>query len=646
MIYDQKSLERDWSLIEVQLRTQTVTEEDVLQTLKTGFLQTPTGKRLAPLFVDAILRSIKPLDGLTPKQLREIVVVICDLPPHQWADAFGENVNFPRGRNGEGVHGFIQDQLTQSRMLREQQIADGELLDNDTWKAVRDLTTQARQYVRKSAEGPLNIHLRQLEDHVHVRPSPKHAQMLVALYVAALDNPDPGQRPRWPGRFADTAHALHARLQAIEINDNRPELTEVVHSTLSKIATPMTAALTKLGSMSFKDVGDELQSAVSTVLTKAGCYFIFGADFKHVSEQKADNTPADSELLLKLQEIEKASSFHDEVITTGPRYTGGFWGKLLYVANGLDTVGLLGIAEKIRPHLPAAPASPVDVLPSPVEAEADAQPPAEAVPERNVGQWLDAVADLEQEVNDFIASHSRSSATGTREDISDDPKPSASSLPTSSAMDGLDFEQIAQAISDFSSRIDYALTFPSASANELQELLQKLEETSDALEELAQAESIGPMQVTPDSWWAPIAQQLNSYLFRITTALATYSLGAASSALQLIRDNPGASVTTAFVAVSALYNEYRQTLQDPTAPGTALPATESPALHQERLENDIEQILGKPVAAGEPGLFQTILKRMYQSTEHDLLDDEQLIQDVAYELQRPSPQDPAKPTLS
>ncbi|MGJ7516424.1 hypothetical protein ACSFE6_19125 [Pseudomonas baetica] len=644
VIHSQESLERSWTSIAEQLRTQPLTEEDVLQTLKAGFLQTPHGKVLAPLFVDAILRSIKPLDGLTPKQLREIVEVICGLPPHLWADTLGEHINFPRGHNGEGVHGFIQNQLTQSRLLREQRIADGELLDNDTWKAVCDFTKQARQYVRRSAEGPLNTHLRQLEDHLHVRPSPKDAQMLVALFVEALNTPEPAQRQRWPERFAVTAQALQDRLQAIEINDSRPELSDVVHSTLSKIATPLNAALTRLGAISLKVVADGIGSVVEQAYDTLGCFVFFaGSESVHVSGQQADNPTAESELLLKLQEIEKRSSFYDEVSTSGPHYTGGFLGKVLFVANALDTVGVLGIADKVRPHLPAVP------TPAPVVVPLEA-PDVSPV---SVAELLDRVKRTEKEVYEFLAPQPPTPEAEAREDIGNDANPPEAIQSTSSARDGLDVEQMARAIGDILRRIDDALTFPSASANELQELLGEKQEDLEALSKLQeeldalrQIEPVGPLQVPPTSWWEPIAQQLNNVLLRLSTALATYSLGAASTALQLARDNPGASVTAAFVAASTLYNEYRQSLPDPAAPGTALPpAPESPALHQERLEDDIEQILAQPVAAGEPVLSQSILNLMYQSTERDLLDDEQLIEEVALELQQPSPQAPEKTYL-
>jgi hypothetical protein len=168
-IFDQTSLNKAWESIEGQLRTQPVSERDVLQTLKSGILQSPAGKELAPLFIEAIMRSIKPLAGLTPERLREFAECICNLPSERWLDTFGEDTYFPRG----GLHGYIGSELTIARAQREQQITEGELLDNDTWKALRDFTQQARVFIQPAGDGKLNETLSQLEDFIDVRPPQK-----------------------------------------------------------------------------------------------------------------------------------------------------------------------------------------------------------------------------------------------------------------------------------------------------------------------------------------------------------------------------------------------------------------------------------------------------------------------------------------
>lgn len=661
-IFDQKSLEHAWSSIQARLRTGSVTHEDFVQILKSGFLQTDTGKVLAPLLAGAVLRSTTPLEKSTQDQLTNFVEMICDLPPSQWAAELEQNENFPRFHNGADLNGITRALRELSRAQRAQGLADRELLDNETVQAVLEFTKKMQPYVpdlTKKAQDEdwsdadvinemIAEHLCEFDDFERNPPKTRDAQTLFSRFVDLLNELHPDERQHWPEDFAVIAQNINTRLAGIEIVDNRPDrswLEEIVDpqallAPLSKLATPMKTALTQLSAMSLTDVGNELKSAMSIGLTKVGSYLAFGPEPEPVSEQKADNSPADSELLLAMQDIEKKSSFFDEIVTTGPRYTGGFWGKVLYVANALDTVGVLGIAEKARPHLPAVPVqAPVVLPPEPPEA-----------PPLSGADLLTKAEATEREVHDFFESFPPAPApaptigNGNGNGIGSGPKPPEASPPTTSAIGGLDLKWIAQAIGDALSRIDAALTIPLASAADVEEGLRGL---GEALQE-EQAEALLPGEPGPvygstveaiPSWWEPIAQQLNSVLLRLATALGTYSLGAASSALQVIRDNPGASVTTAFVAVSALYNEYRQTLDDPTAPGTAFPAPESPALHQERLENDIEQILA------EGDLLAPLLEEMRQSPERDLLDDEQLIEDVAQKLQQPSPQNPTKTYL-
>ncbi|AWY39259.1 hypothetical protein DKY63_04800 [Pseudomonas putida] len=635
--FDQGSLEEAWSSIQERLRTAAFTEEDFVQLLKSGIRQTDTYRALIPLIEKALLRLINSLECV-PERSAELVKIICNLPSNQWANALAEDVKLPSGH----LFGFIQQQVMLSSALQRQMIEAGELLDDAPWRAVRELTDSVRAYVPTDIEGPVNDYLRQLEDCSRIRPSPKEAQILVAGLVEALKETPLDLNLFWPQSLVFAAQKLSNHLAAIEIVDNRPNLSwleeivdpQALQASLAKVATPMNAALTQLGSMSLKDAAESLISSANNVLMKAAHYLVSDVDSVRACEQQVDSTPEGSALLSAMQEIEKKSSFLEDVVPTGPRYTGGISGKMLYALNVLDTVGVLGIAEKIRPHLPAVP-TPVPVTTAPVAPRPLPLSGAEL---------LAKATQTEKEIHDFLASLPSTSVTGENPEIGASPLPPPTRSLASSTIGGLDFEQVVQAIGDVLSKIDDALTFPSASADEFEELLQEREETSNAAEALSQFEPVGPLLVTATTSWELIKQQFNSMLLRVSTALAPYSLGAASTALQLIRDNPGASVTAAFVTLSALHNEYRQSLQDPTAPGTALPP-ESPALHQERMEDDIEQILGQPVAVGKPGLTQTILKLMYQSTEHDVLDDEQLIADVALELQQPSPQDPAKTYL-
>jgi hypothetical protein len=288
LIYDQESLEKSWSKVVTLLQERHVSEKDVYQTLKSGFLQTSTGRVLAPLFVESIMRSIRPLGNLKPEKLREFVEVICLLPPARWADSFGENVNFPRGKYGEGVHGIIQDQLTSARAERDQKIAAGELLDDDTWKVLRAFTQEMRELILNSSEGGLDVTLEKLEDLIHVRPSPKEAKMLMDELVQGMSEINSNEWEGLLSLFPAMVQTLNHRLEAIEIVDNRPD-----RSWLEEIA-----ALGVFSPISPKDIGGAVNSMVLTAHN-----FAFGVTPEPASAEKTQSA-SPSRLLSTMQEIQ------------------------------------------------------------------------------------------------------------------------------------------------------------------------------------------------------------------------------------------------------------------------------------------------------------------------------------------------------
>ncbi|WP_447765071.1 hypothetical protein [Pseudomonas reinekei] len=319
-ISNQASLNKAWASIEHRLRTQSMSERDVLQTLKSGILQTPTGKELAPLFLEAIMRSIKPPAGLTSERLREFVDCICTLPPDRWLDTFGENTYFAR----DGLDGYIQSELTIARAHRGQQITAGEFLDNDTWNALRDFTQQARTFIGLASDGQLNETLSQLEDFIDVRPPLKEAKTLVDRFLRAMCKPDANEAAPWGTGFA-TAQKLSDQINAIQTGDTpQRSLHEVITATKSQKATHS---------------------------ENASRYFVFGSPTDSTSTQKSQNKLTFSKLLSLLQEIEKKASFFSEVDTEGPRYTGGVGGKLTFVVNALGTIGgeILSAARHGKP---------------------------------------------------------------------------------------------------------------------------------------------------------------------------------------------------------------------------------------------------------------------------------------------------------
>lgn len=519
-IYDQASLEEEWFSLQNRLRKGAISEEDALQTLQSGILQTDTGKALAPLFVEAMMRSIKPLAGLKPERLREFIETICHQPPERWANGFGENVNFPRGRSGKGVLGFIQSQLTLSRAVQDQHIAAGELLDDGTWKALRDFTQQTRQYIRSSSDSTLNVILTQFEDLVHIRPSPKEAKLLMDEFVEAMNEPRPNERQRWPKNFPATVQKFSERLKAVEIVDNRPDRTW-----LEEIV-----ALGALSPVSLNDVRGAAQTAYD---------FVFGVKTEPAAAIKMQGPPP-SKLLLDIQEIDRKSSFYNEVDTTGPHVPDSKLGKFLHLLNGLEVVGALSLAEKIKPHMPRVPTDAPVIQPQP---RPEPQPKQGPVSPRSL---MKQVVGLEAEINDFIASIKSSTGTGSEETISNDP--GTAEAPTSSSVLQM-VGQLAQTIRDVLDAINDPLRFPTASASP--ENIPMLERVrGEALDAAERGDSLhdapvygATVESSPSPTWretlAPVINQLVSQLASVLNTFGGYAVGAAASGYQLARNNPG-----------------------------------------------------------------------------------------------------------
>lgn len=579
-IYDQVSLEKSWSKVVVQLQDGHVSEKDVYQTLKSGFLQTPTGKVLAPLFIESIMRSIRPLGDLKQEQLREFVEVICLFPPARWADSFGENVNFPRGKYGEGVHGIIQDQLTATRAERDQKIADGELLDDDTWQALRDFTQQTRQYIPASSDAELNAILTQLEDLIHIRPSPKEAMLLMDDFVEAMHEPRPDEFQRWPENFSAIVQKFSERLKTIEIIDNRPDRTW-----LEEIV-----AIGALSPVSLKDVGGAASSAVRMAYD-----FVFGGKTEPAPPEKMQG-PSPSKLLLSMQEIERTSSFYNEVVMTGPGVPNGLAAKMLYAVNAMHTVGLMDVLPNLPLTSPAISPTALAILPKTATVHT---PPT----------LKEQAEGLATEVDDFIASIKSATGTGSEENVSHDP--GAADAPASSTVLPM-LDQLAQSIREVLSRVDDALTFPAASALPTENIPLAAMETGEYFDPL-NADPIYADTVEPSpSWREAIAPAINQVVSRLAAVLNTfggYTVGAAASGFQLARNNPGTAAVVGIVGFGGFLTALgtyltffkEQFPEQPPAdkePANTLPPLENGAAPtQQQIDDEWESGTGTSVVA-------------------------------------------------
>lgn len=305
---DQAHLDREWSALKDYLRSTTLCEQEVLEVLNSGILQTETGKTLAGLLADAIMRSISPGRELTRTRLQEIVNVICHLPPTQWQSALGETTRFISGPGAEGVAGFIQKQLDLANVQRDERIANGGLVEDGQWEAIKQIAQKARSYIRRT-DSTLDGKLMMLEDMRDVRPTPDEARQALSELIHELKNPANELRKRWHPRFPEAVEAV--------LDQIRP--AETVRQTwLEWVAGP-----------SLPETFSRGLGALLSMMT-----YSKPAD----ARPPAEHGPT---LLSHLQTIERNADFFSNVTLNGPRIPDGIAGKLLYACNVLDTFGAL-----------------------------------------------------------------------------------------------------------------------------------------------------------------------------------------------------------------------------------------------------------------------------------------------------------------
>ncbi|MCY1390943.1 hypothetical protein D9M71_57680 [compost metagenome] len=311
----QDDLEQQWSELKAQLQTASLTEQEVLAVLRSGILQTNTGKAIADLFAAAMLRSIRPLGSTTDDRLKTIVDVVCHLPPGQWQAALGENIRFTSGLNPERVTGFIQSQLDRSTALLNERMANNEVLTDSQWAALKQITQQARTYIRHSSESVLNSALMMLEDACVVRPSPKDAHQQLAKFLDELRKPLQSERVRWPDRFPIEVEVICNQLEPAE-EDKQTWLEWVIGPSWleSLLGRPI----------SFSTPMNSSEPA---------------QDAKPTTEK---STP----LLSTLQAFERNADFYLNVSTKGSSIPEGFAARLLWVCNVLDSFGALRLDSR------------------------------------------------------------------------------------------------------------------------------------------------------------------------------------------------------------------------------------------------------------------------------------------------------------
>ncbi|MCU1760872.1 hypothetical protein NTD84_14250 [Pseudomonas sp. 14P_8.1_Bac3] len=333
------ALSEAWAAAYEQLTTQPLSEREILQLLKSGFPCTVFGKKLKQEFIEAFMRSTRPLGDLTPQRLREIVEVLFDLPPHDWASVLGERLNFAQGHSM--VADFIQARLTLSRQQRDEQIARHQLLTNAQWQCLREIIEESPPWVYEAWAQRLDLELERqpagqswvdLEDVSHVRPSPAAAQFLLSQCRQVING-------------NTTNEAVSSEYET--------RIHQLLNGILEK-TDPAVADRTVEETLSFEFLKP------------------FRPHNHLVSYNQGPNAPErEFPLLAVLEEIERKGEFYDFVTRSGPSVPLGLVKRLLYVLNLNDQLNKLpGRAGEPGPQ--ALPGATTPIVLEQMLREADA----------------------------------------------------------------------------------------------------------------------------------------------------------------------------------------------------------------------------------------------------------------------------------
>lgn|GEM_PF-6312712 len=299
----QADLDERWEDFKTHLKTQPLTEKEARAFVSSGVLQTKAGEAVADLIEAAMLRSVRPKGALTQARLAEIVKVICHLPPDKWAASLGENLGFVDGKTDLGLKGLLHSQMEQSRTVRDEKIANAELLSDPHLNRLNELAKEGRSYIR-SSDGELNAALQILADAKDLRPTPKSACAELTAFIDFLERKDVA-RVRWPDHYVERVKALRDEI--------RPD--------------------------------DDTRAGWLDVLTATSWLeWAFGrTDSSSMATQTANPAPSNEDvpaLLATLQAFERSGDFYTHVTDNGPKIPVSIMGKLLYAANVVNMLGL------------------------------------------------------------------------------------------------------------------------------------------------------------------------------------------------------------------------------------------------------------------------------------------------------------------
>ncbi|HEF4763236.1 TPA: hypothetical protein SAN82_005714 [Pseudomonas putida] len=645
LIVDQASFNKICVSAQDHLRTGTLSEQVVLELLKGGFFQSRVGKWLAPLFVDAMMRSVRPKGDMTVNFLREIVEVICFLPPDRWGDAFGERLNFPAGTHNDTVVGFIQAQLTFSRFQRDEKIANGELLADAQWQSLCEIVEACRSSVRPWREEPLNSALIRLEEVLQVRPSPEATNLLLGQFLECLDEPRP---ERFPERHKRAIEEFKKSIQPEPAPSLYAEWTDpaLITAGVQGFVDSTNAALYRLGALSAHDVGNALFSGASSAIrhvshavSMVNFMFRAGEELKFTLDGgTSENTTEETNegafpLLNALDEIERKGEFFDFVVTSGPSSPQGLAGKLVYALNAVNAVGspstwinpyaLFAVTRPetqspTQPEIPnesvnplsVAPQMPVSVVVAPVVNARLREPmgmPSGAIPREPLGQAhaMPPPASLYENLEKLARDIDALFATFTR---------SATGYVPVEAADMADPRSLLAALKETINTFDIRTPWRDTQSSSFGSVGNPYTHTVEPIES-------GTLDKLRDN--------LAEWLSATARYLAVIGMTTLNAATGIVQQHPRASVTLAMAGVYAVvldfYNQW-------FLPGNEEFFQETDPGLRNQIINAVETFL-----SGMPEVLEVISARIANSTYEDPHQDPQLVPDISHFLEQRAP---------
>lgn len=630
-ISDQKSLDEVWAVVRKRLETQSLSQQDMLEVLKSGLLQRPTGRAMAGLFVEAMMRSIQPKGDLTFERLREIVEVICHLPPDRWGDAFGERLQFSGSAGRDSVVGFIQSQLELSRYQTDEMVVNGELLTDSQWECFQSTVRDCRSSIRPWREGRIESSLAKLEEYLEVRPSPQEAKSLLGELLQRVDKTKNTRQERFPARHQRAVLELWRNIKL-----------ESAPSLLTVWIDEVNSALNALGAVSAKDLGQALFSGVKSAGNAAATAVMSKAvapasiTVQVAAKPEGDSargigleTPVETKeedafsLLSALEEIEEKGEFYNHVGVDGPRAPKGLWATVVYVLNAVDTVRKLGVSAERPNRLP-----PINMPPRMHLHDAGAGP-----------------SSFSAQMNEPVANDTARSVPATAPAWF----PGGRLTKTIVVPDARGFyepmEQFARQVDQALVQAVRALTGwrPVDAVEQIH--LQSLRETVDTLERLLSQASGAAPYVNPGSPYAPTVEAVAPAQFRFdlllsgigawlqTSAgyLGTMGATALGAAAGAARQHPRAAATLALTALYGVVNEFHTLWLGALAGGSHFVQEDDRGLRGEIL-NEVETIFNDI-----PSVADAVRARIANAPHADTHQDRELVDDVAHLLEQPVP---------